>query len=731
MMLSYLWRLTHLLLRKTFFDHFCAGETSQEIVPRMHELRRYNVGGILDYAAEAKDGELPEIVKPTEEVSEEEIVGAPMSSRSYDYKNEAICDANAKIFRTAVRAVKDATPDGFAAIKLSGLGNPHLLERMSSCLGEICRLYKRLSNDEVSTEPFYAIDRSFKIDFETFKTGWLKMFEGKSEAELKSMFQAMDTDEDGLITYLEWSSSVKLSEINELVRGCKHRGRMYHAALNAEELQLYRNMLQRVQGILDLAQELGVRVMIDAEWTDIQPAIDHITIFMQRIYNTGDLPIVFNTYQTYLKGMPTRVQRDLQRSRREGWRFGAKLVRGAYMVSEREKALKRELESPVCETYEETEDNFHRAIDLILDHKEEVGKGAGGAAAEVLVASHNRGSIERTIRKMAELGVSQDSTGASAVSKIMVIRMASFGSESRYVVQSTPAWNYLKPHRPAMPSHRLKMRLCTALCSDALSWRDLFKHDQIKLFGVSAANGRWKDSEHHGCFLTGRFSLFVLAHLGWRFLIYLTRWSFLLETIYILLAVYVTVQARTASKRQSTGDDGSSLHELYRLPRSVQAMALLWNLTFPVSILVCLAFWTLINPVWDMKIHPGYVVVFEHFLNMLLFMVEFLLNKNVFVLKHGVVLFAYALLYTTWTLIHYAAKIGVAPSMACHDYPLDECPIYAVLDWHHPWRTVIVIAFVIFASFLIQLAVWKCTRLRDRRFAHDPARTVVGPVNVI
>ena len=60
----------------------------------MHELRRYNVlalaafglrrgafvsrvwrpvevGGILDYAAEAKDGELPEIVKPTEEFSEE------------------------------------------------------------------------------------------------------------------------------------------------------------------------------------------------------------------------------------------------------------------------------------------------------------------------------------------------------------------------------------------------------------------------------------------------------------------------------------------------------------------------------------------------------------------------------------------------------------------------------------------------------------------------------------
>ncbi|CAE7461303.1 PRODH [Symbiodinium natans] len=404
-------RFTHLLLRKTFFDHFCAGESSQEIVPRMHELRKYNVGGILDYAAEAKDGELPEIVKPTEEVSEQEIVGAPMSSRTYDYKNEALCDANAKIFRTAVRAVKDATPDGFAAIKLSGLGNPQLLERMSSCLGEICRLYKRLSHDDEVTEPFYAIDRSFKMDFETFKTGWFKMFEGKTEAELKSMFQAMDADGDGQISYLEWSSSVKLSEINELVRGCKHRGRMYQSALNEEELQLYRNMLQRIQGILDLAQELGVRVMIDAEWTDIQPAIDHITIFMQRIYNSGDLPIVFNTYQTYLKGMPTRVQRDLHRSRREGWRFGAKLVRGAYMVSEREKALKRGLESPICESYEETEENFHQSIDLILEHGEDPGEGPGGAPAEVLVASHNRGSIERTIRKMAELGVSQDRVG--------------------------------------------------------------------------------------------------------------------------------------------------------------------------------------------------------------------------------------------------------------------------------------------------------------------------------
>merc|ERR1719188_762693 len=119
---------------------------------------------------------------------------------------------------------------------------------------------------------------------------------------------------------------------------------------------------------MDLAQELGVRVMLDAEWTDIQPAIQHMVLFLQRSYNKSDRPIVFNTYQTYLKGMQGRVLRDLERSRREGWRFGAKVVRGAYMVSEREKAHQRGIESPICETYEDTDLNFLATVDSILEH---------------------------------------------------------------------------------------------------------------------------------------------------------------------------------------------------------------------------------------------------------------------------------------------------------------------------------------------------------------------------
>ena len=138
-------------------------------------------------------------------------------------------------------------------------------------------------------------------------------------------------------------------------------------------------------------------------------------------------------------------------------------------------------------------------------------------------------------------------------------------------------------------------------------------------------------------------------------------------------------------------------------------MSLLWTLTFPVSILVCIAFWTLINPVWDQKMRPGFaarlfrawqsmevtqVLVTEHLGNMLVFMLEFLFNRNIFYFKHGIIIYVYALLYTLWSIIHFAAKVGVAPDMACDDYPLDECPIYSVLDWHDPERTIIVVVAV-------------------------------------
>ena len=66
-----------------------------------------------------------------------------------------------------------------------------------------------------------------------------------------------------------------------------------------------------------LVQAKGVRLMVDAEQTYFQPAIDATVYQLQRKYNVGPgAYTVFSTYQAYLQDTPTRLKDDLQRAER-------------------------------------------------------------------------------------------------------------------------------------------------------------------------------------------------------------------------------------------------------------------------------------------------------------------------------------------------------------------------------------------------------------------------------
>jgi hypothetical protein len=61
----------------------------------------------------------------------------------------------------------------------------------------------------------------------------------------------------------------------------------------------------------------GTRLLIDAEQVRFQPAIDSLVLELQRTYNAksvSDKPIVYNTYQCYLKDVPDRLAVDVERS---------------------------------------------------------------------------------------------------------------------------------------------------------------------------------------------------------------------------------------------------------------------------------------------------------------------------------------------------------------------------------------------------------------------------------
>jgi proline dehydrogenase len=386
-------KLTMGIVKRTFFAHFCAGENSVDIRPKIAALRSAGVGGILDYAAEA---DLEEDGDKKDGEGEMEIVATTppgIQCRTYDYQGEKACDANRDIFLDCVNAVHKASPEGFAAIKITALGNPLLLERMSTCLVEIKKFFYELAELSEEAHP--------QLTLAQFSKGYRRYFRDADDATVQRWFDRFDEDGDGLVDPLEWTNKLGLEDVTELVSHCQEEGPLSRAALTESELKLFRDMTKRIHDVAECASEMGVRLLIDAEQTYFQPAIDNFVLVLQREYNK-DRPVIFNTVQCYLKDAMPRTQVMMTRSEKEGFYFAAKLVRGAYMVAERERAQAMGYASPICDTIADTHANYNAILNFVLGEMQH---------SNVMVASHNQHSVEFAIKRMHELNLKPEDGG--------------------------------------------------------------------------------------------------------------------------------------------------------------------------------------------------------------------------------------------------------------------------------------------------------------------------------
>lgn len=158
--------------------------------------------------------------------------------------------------------------------------------------------------------------------------------------------------------------------------------------LTPEDQEALEKVRARIRRMAHFASHNGRCLMIDAEETWIQGAIDGFAREAMQEFNR-DKPVVMTTIQCYRVGRVAQLKEDLAHAQANGYHYGVKLVRGAYMEKERERAAAEGYPSPIQPDKAATDQEYDACLRLMLEALK--GPEDPGRVA-LVVGSHNEGS---------------------------------------------------------------------------------------------------------------------------------------------------------------------------------------------------------------------------------------------------------------------------------------------------------------------------------------------------
>jgi proline dehydrogenase len=127
----------------------------------------------------------------------------------------------------------------------------------------------------------------------------------------------------------------------------------------------------------------------------MQDAADELCEQMMEKYNK-EKPIVFNTLQCYRWDRLEYLKQCHKRATDNGYKLGFKVVRGAYMEKENERAEEKGYPTPICPDKQATDDNFNEVVQYILDHLDDI---------SLFLGTHNEQSCYRAMEVMEAKGI--------------------------------------------------------------------------------------------------------------------------------------------------------------------------------------------------------------------------------------------------------------------------------------------------------------------------------------
>ncbi|MCB9185181.1 MAG: proline dehydrogenase family protein [Flavobacteriales bacterium] len=167
------------------------------------------------------------------------------------------------------------------------------------------------------------------------------------------------------------------------------------AKFNQEEELEWKLAMERVKLICEAGKENNVPIFIDAEETWFQDAIDEMVEGLMETYNR-EKAMVYNTIQLYRKDRLQYLKDSFAKAEKNGYKLGVKLVRGAYMEKERERAKEQGYPSPIHATKADTDRDYDLALKFCIENHPNI---------EVLAGTHNEKSSKYLAELMVEKGL--------------------------------------------------------------------------------------------------------------------------------------------------------------------------------------------------------------------------------------------------------------------------------------------------------------------------------------
>jgi proline dehydrogenase len=169
------------------------------------------------------------------------------------------------------------------------------------------------------------------------------------------------------------------------------------AELSGAEQDEWQRVINRFDTACKAAFEKDVLLLIDAEESWMQDAADAIVTDMMRKYNKQKA-IVFNTLQLYRWDRLDYLKQLHEQAKIEGFYIGMKLVRGAYMEKENDRAAEKGIKSPICVSKEATDINYDAAVLYMVEHLDKMAIFAG---------THNEDSSYKLMQLLDEKSISK------------------------------------------------------------------------------------------------------------------------------------------------------------------------------------------------------------------------------------------------------------------------------------------------------------------------------------